>query len=269
MKNHTHTHTHTLFTVQTYHCSAPRKLTATKMDPSCTIGFYCRNKQEFCELREEAEKRLAPPLQKGVYPFFTFIDQHINDAFTDSLEQHLNSLAGYGATMTVQDPNASLLKRRKSSGKDIDDFIIEDSDDFVIVKVKAGTGTGTGIGHSESETDLTGHFMREAEVVIERESLNLKGVVREWEELQENGVEPEAVSQAENDGGVSPEVESEKILQNDATLSPEAESEMSQLVGGWMSQWVQVDKGNGEEVSVPNVGSLSLEQADNEHDDLT
>ena len=58
---HTHTHTHT----QPYHCTTPRKVTASKMDPSCTIGFYCKGVEQFKTLREEAEKVLAPPKQKG------------------------------------------------------------------------------------------------------------------------------------------------------------------------------------------------------------
>ena len=114
------------------------------MDPSCTIGFYCKNRLEFLDVRTKAEKVLAPPLQKGVYPFFTFIDQRADDTFTDSFEQHLNSLSGHGATMTVSDPSASLnkLKKRKSSGKNIDDdFIIHDNDDFVLVEVRPSTST--------------------------------------------------------------------------------------------------------------------------------
>jgi len=35
------------FDTSSYSCSSPRKLTARKMDPSCTLGFYCRDKADF------------------------------------------------------------------------------------------------------------------------------------------------------------------------------------------------------------------------------
>lgn len=35
----------TLF--QTFHCNYPRKTSFTKLDPSCTIGFYVRHRIDF------------------------------------------------------------------------------------------------------------------------------------------------------------------------------------------------------------------------------
>jgi len=35
------------FDLSSYSCSSPKKLTARKMDPSCTLGFYCRDKADF------------------------------------------------------------------------------------------------------------------------------------------------------------------------------------------------------------------------------
>ncbi|CAF0875162.1 unnamed protein product [Adineta ricciae] len=35
------------FDTSSYSCTAPKKLTAKKMDPSCTLGFYCRDKADF------------------------------------------------------------------------------------------------------------------------------------------------------------------------------------------------------------------------------
>ena len=32
---------------QSYSCSSPKRLTAKKLDPSCTLGFYCRDKADF------------------------------------------------------------------------------------------------------------------------------------------------------------------------------------------------------------------------------
>ncbi|CAF3329333.1 unnamed protein product [Rotaria socialis] len=35
------------FDLSSYSWSSPKKLTAKKMDPSCTLGFYCRDKEDF------------------------------------------------------------------------------------------------------------------------------------------------------------------------------------------------------------------------------
>ncbi|CAF4581302.1 unnamed protein product, partial [Rotaria sp. Silwood1] len=35
------------FDTSSYSCSAPKILTAKKMDPNCTLGFYCRDKADF------------------------------------------------------------------------------------------------------------------------------------------------------------------------------------------------------------------------------
>ena len=43
------------FDIRSYHCRIPRKLTASRMDPSCTIGFYCHSREEFSILRRKTE----------------------------------------------------------------------------------------------------------------------------------------------------------------------------------------------------------------------
>ena len=81
------------------------------MDPSCTIGFYCGSQEEFHKLRHQAEKVLsstdnctgqpltftglqvlAPPLQRGVYPFFSFSDQHLGSVLDSSMAMQLGSI---------------------------------------------------------------------------------------------------------------------------------------------------------------------------------
>ena len=42
--------------LQSYHCHTPRKLAATKMDPSCTFGMYCKDLDDFRRFCDEAEK---------------------------------------------------------------------------------------------------------------------------------------------------------------------------------------------------------------------
>ncbi|KAL5016112.1 hypothetical protein ScPMuIL_005701 [Solemya velum] len=72
------------FPIQTFHCLSPRKMSFSKMDPSCTIGFYCRTKEEFDKFVRQTEEMVAPPKQRGSYPMFVFSDGlssdvHMND----------------------------------------------------------------------------------------------------------------------------------------------------------------------------------------------
>ncbi|XP_046850848.1 cysteine protease ATG4D-like [Xenia sp. Carnegie-2017] len=58
------------FPFETFHCDSPRKLPMKKMDPSCTIGFYCANKEEFENFCVKATEMCHPPMQKTTYPIF-------------------------------------------------------------------------------------------------------------------------------------------------------------------------------------------------------
>uniref|UniRef100_A0A8D0HA01 Cysteine protease n=1 Tax=Sphenodon punctatus TaxID=8508 RepID=A0A8D0HA01_SPHPU len=66
------------FPLESFHCPSPKKMSFKKMDPSCTIGFYCRNVQDFEKASEEITKMLHSS-SKEKYPLFTFVKGHSRD----------------------------------------------------------------------------------------------------------------------------------------------------------------------------------------------
>lgn len=60
------------FPLRSYHCDFPRKMSISRMDPSCTIGFYCPNRESFLELTNSVKDFIKPSHQKITYPFFVF-----------------------------------------------------------------------------------------------------------------------------------------------------------------------------------------------------
>ncbi|XP_029473676.1 cysteine protease ATG4C isoform X2 [Rhinatrema bivittatum] len=64
--------------VKSFHCPSPKKMPFKKMDPSCTIGFYCRDVQDFEKIAEELTKVLKSS-SKEKYPLFTFVKGHSKD----------------------------------------------------------------------------------------------------------------------------------------------------------------------------------------------
>uniref|UniRef100_A0A1A8LKY5 Cysteine protease n=2 Tax=Nothobranchius pienaari TaxID=704102 RepID=A0A1A8LKY5_9TELE len=66
------------FSLQSFHCPSPKKMPFSKMDPSCTIGFYSRSAEDYERIREELSKLLQPSA-KEKYPAFTFMQGHSRD----------------------------------------------------------------------------------------------------------------------------------------------------------------------------------------------
>nr|XP_033771118.1 cysteine protease ATG4C isoform X2 [Geotrypetes seraphini] len=65
------------FPLESFHCPSPKKMPFKKMDPSCTIGFYCRDVEDFEKIAEELTKILKSSKEK--YPLFTFVKGHSKD----------------------------------------------------------------------------------------------------------------------------------------------------------------------------------------------
>ncbi|KAM9831847.1 cysteine protease ATG4C [Neosynchiropus ocellatus] len=66
------------FPLQSYHCPSPKKMPFTRMDPSCTVGFYSRSVQDYERICQELSKVLQPS-EREKYPAFSFVPGHSRD----------------------------------------------------------------------------------------------------------------------------------------------------------------------------------------------
>ncbi|XP_033219985.1 cysteine protease ATG4D isoform X2 [Belonocnema kinseyi] len=81
------------FSLSTFHCTSPRKMLVSKMDPSCCVGFYLHDKSAFENFVKIVEPFLVPMNQKTDYPMFLFCDGSGDDLRRklDMDKNHLSS----------------------------------------------------------------------------------------------------------------------------------------------------------------------------------
>ncbi|KAL3869049.1 hypothetical protein ACJMK2_041792 [Sinanodonta woodiana] len=107
------------FRIESFHCLTPRKVSLGKMDPSCAVGFYCRNRAEFDKFVENTVGIVSQGKNSGPYPLFVFSESKgsevsdLND-LTLSDERYLR----------VQRIERDSEGRIRSSTVDSEDFVV-------------------------------------------------------------------------------------------------------------------------------------------------
>uniref|UniRef100_A0A7N6B955 Cysteine protease n=1 Tax=Anabas testudineus TaxID=64144 RepID=A0A7N6B955_ANATE len=97
------------FSLESFHCSSPKKMPFNRMDPSCTIGFYAKNKKDFESLCSAVSVALSSSKEK--YPIFTFVEGQGQDY---GLEGHSSNHSGPAAHILPPGQRSRSNDRRNS-----------------------------------------------------------------------------------------------------------------------------------------------------------
>ncbi|XP_026535440.1 cysteine protease ATG4D [Notechis scutatus] len=103
------------FPVETFHCNYPRKTSFTKLDPSCTIGFYVRHRMEFEHLCLDLTQILNYAAAKEKYPMFSVVEGCAQ-------EYGLEEMCAHFAQQTMQVQQHS--KRDRIKKPSAEEFVI-------------------------------------------------------------------------------------------------------------------------------------------------
>ncbi|CAM4331383.1 hypothetical protein PO909_000967 [Leuciscus waleckii] len=97
------------FPLESFHCKSVRKMSFSRMDPSCTVGFYARSRDDLLTLCSDITKALSSSGEK--YPIFTFVEGHNEEgsAYASDSVPHTETKGRLGR-----------VKKRTS----VDDFVL-------------------------------------------------------------------------------------------------------------------------------------------------
>lgn len=100
--------------LESFHCTSPKKMPFNRMDPSCTIGFYAKTKKDFESLCSAVSVALSSSQEK--YPIFTFVEGEGQDY----------GLEGHNSNNTLPLGNTLLPRTENSNNR-------RNSDEFVFL----------------------------------------------------------------------------------------------------------------------------------------
>ena len=108
------------FPLHTFHCVSPRKMLSSKMDPSCTFGFYLRSKAEFDKFVTYVNEILGVQ-PKGNYPMFVFSNDRMEDVENETMRDLGDDLDG---DFVVDAVSGRASTERRHSLDDEDDYVL-------------------------------------------------------------------------------------------------------------------------------------------------
>lgn len=83
----------TNFPLESYHCISPRRISLTSIDPSCTIGFYLKTKQDYDEFINFSQQMLDHSYKSGGYPIYSLesnrYEYQMNEPSSSSMDRIL------------------------------------------------------------------------------------------------------------------------------------------------------------------------------------
>ncbi|KAH9521316.1 Cysteine protease atg4c [Dermatophagoides farinae] len=80
--------TRTNFPLDSYHCISPKRISLTSIDPSCTIGFYLKTKQDYDEFINFSQQIIDHSYKSNGYPIYS-LDS--NNRFDNQMNEPLSS----------------------------------------------------------------------------------------------------------------------------------------------------------------------------------
>ncbi|CAN7976019.1 unnamed protein product [Ixodes persulcatus] len=71
------------FPLDSFHCSWPRKMSFSRIDPSCTIGFYCKTRHDLEDFAKNIRELTVPKQMRHEYPVFLISEGSCRDHTED------------------------------------------------------------------------------------------------------------------------------------------------------------------------------------------
>lgn len=115
-----------------------------RIDPSCTIGFYCKTEDDLNSLIEFTRKEMLPSNQKingQQYPIFLFDEVNSNSSYLETLNNNNNTLnsSNLNYNGALLDKNGRVVEPKDRLVKVKHQYLHEtgvkeiDSEDFVLL----------------------------------------------------------------------------------------------------------------------------------------